>query len=186
MKQLAKLTTLALALCITGIANAAHHENNITTYEMDSSGGTAKDHWVTYVSFDEKGDKTSGIAFAAVGKGDTLEAAYGITYTSRVGKTGVVSVKAANMARKGNTDGKTTVGIVKITEEQYNAAKKVLDEWKAKTEFGEDDTKASLTFSMNFMRVTGLKFPFAGLSTPHPLTYYGDISIINRKLGRKK
>jgi len=186
MKPLASFMTLAITLAITGIASAAHHENKVTTYEMDSSGGTAKDHWVMFVSFDENDDKTTGVAFAAVGKGDTLEVAYGITYTNRVGKTGVVSVEAANKARKGNADGKTTVGTIKVNEEQYDAAKKILAGWKAKTDFGEIDAKASLTFSMNTMRVIGLKFPFTGLATPHPLTYFGDISFINRKLGKKK
>ena len=186
MKQLAKSTTLALALCITGSAMAAPDENKVTTYEMDASGGTAKDHWVSFVSFDEKDDKVNGIAFVVIGKGSTLEEAYGITYKNRAGKLGIVTIEAAKLARKGNTEGKTTVGTIKITEEQYKAAKKVMAAWRAKTEFGESDVKASIGFSMETMRVLGMRFAFAGLATPHPLNYYGDISIINRKLGKKK
>ena len=186
MRQFAMMMAAVLVWGATASTMAAHHENKVTKYEMDSSGGTSTGHWISFVSFDEKSNMASGVAFASVGKGDTTETAFGITYTGRTGKTGSVSVEAALKAAKGNEKGKTTVGIVKITEEQYTAAKKVIATWKKKTEFGEDDTKASLSFSMEVMRATGLKFPFSGLATPPPLRYYGDISFINRKLGRPK
>lgn len=186
MNKLITSCALTLALLVSGLASANQDENKVTTYEMDSSDGTSTGHWVSFVSLDEKGNKSNGVAFAAVGKGDTVEAAFGITYASPAGKTGAVTVDAAKTAVKGSPDGKTTVGIVKLSEAQYKAAKEVIETWTKKTEYGEDDTKASLTFSMEVMRAADMKFPFAGLATPHPLTYFGDISIINRKLGQKK
>lgn len=177
------VTRAVVILSLLAAVPAAFAAENLK--ELDASGGKSEGHWVIFVSKALAPNAPMGTVAAGVGKGDTLDAAFGMYIDAAKPQVGKVNADVIKEARESDKEPEATTVIAKITPEQYKAAKAIIDEWSKKDEFIDRPNDVVVNFAQLVIDAVGMDRPYRpGLAPVNPVLYFSDIAIVNRKLGK--
>ncbi len=155
--------------------------------ELDATGGTSTGHWVMVVSKAMAPNAPTGLAAMAVGNGDTLEQAYGMSIAAGKPAVGAVSEDVIKAERASDREPVTTTIVVKVTAEQHDAVKKIIGDWSAIKEHVDPLNDVTVNFAQEVIAALKMKRAFrGGLAPINPVQYFADLATVNRKFGQQK
>lgn len=177
-------TGAVLAIALMAIVPAAFAGENVT--EVDASGGKSKGQWVIFLSKGMSASAPIGTAAAVVGNGDKIEAAFGMNVQGGKPVASAISADVITAERTSDKEPAATTLIVKVTAEQHDAVKKIIEQWSAIEEHADAPNDVAVNFAQEVIDALGMKRAYrTGLAPVNPIQYFGDLSIVNRKLGQK-
>lgn len=154
--------------------------------EVDGSGGKSTGQWVMFLAKGQAENAPTGTCAIVLGNGDTIEMAYGMNIQ---GGKPVASAITADVIKAERTSDKApdaSTLIVKVSPEQHDAVKKIMEKWTAIEEHTDPVMDATVNFAQEVIDELNMKRSYrSGLGGLNPVQYYADLSIHNRKLGQK-
>ncbi len=174
-----------LVAALVAVSPAVFAAEKLT--EVDGSGGKSTGQWVMFLSKGQAANAPTGTCAVVLGNGENIEAAYGMNVQ---GGKPVVSVIPADVIKAERASDKApdaTTLIVKVSPEQHDAVKQIIDKWAAIKEHVDPVMDVAINFVQEPVDALGMKRAYrSGLGGLHPVNYYADLSVVNRKLGQKK
>jgi len=153
---------------------------------LDVSGGDHEGHWVMFFSKAMSPNAPMGTAGAAAGKGETLEAAFGLVVKNSRPSLSVVTKEQINALRDDESAPATTITLIDVTPEQYAKAKAAIDKYSAVEEQVDTAPNVAMNLAYEVFKELPVKQPYrSGLGSTTVLTYYEDIGTLNRKLAKE-
>ncbi len=180
MKSSIALFALLIALTATG-AFAGE-----TLYEIDASGGKAKECRVVFVSKPVSAGAPAGTAAVAAYKGDTFEGAFGMNIQAGKPVASAVGEETIKSERASDKEPLATTIVATVTEQQYAEVKKLIDEWSAIKEHEDAPNNVTGNFVTPVVDALGMKRAYrSGLQPLDPVLYFKDLAVLNRKMGHE-
>lgn len=174
-----------LAMVVLAIAPAVFAAEKLT--EVDASGGTSKGQWVMFLSKAQAANAPTGTCAVAIGNGDTIEAAYGMSVQGGKPVVAAIATDLIKSERASDKEPAATTLIVKVSAEQYAEVKKIIEKWSAIKEHVDPVNDVAVNFVQEPVDALGMKRSYrSGLGGLNPAQYYADLAVNNRKLGQKK
>lgn len=181
MKSLIALSTVVFALTATGVFAGE------TVYEIDASGGKAKDHRVIFVSKPVSEGAPAGTAAVAAYKGDKFEGAFGMNIQAGKPVASAVSEETIKSERASDKEPLATTIVATVSEQQYAEVKKRIEEWSAIKEHQDAPNNVTGNFVTPVVDALGMKRAYrSGLQPLDPVLYFKDLAVLNRNLGHEK
>lgn len=155
--------------------------------ELDASGGTAAGAWVMIFSKAMSPNAPMGTAAVAVGDGDKFEGAFGMSIEAAKPVVSTISQEKIKEERASEKVPEATTVMIKVSAEQHDAVKKIIEAWGAKKDFIDPPNDLAVNFVQEIVDALGMKRAYrTGLAPVNPIQYYGDLAVVNRKLGKDK
>jgi hypothetical protein len=154
--------------------------------ELDASGGKTAGQWVMIVSKAMAPNAPTGLAAVAVGNGDKFEGAYGFNMAAGKPVDSAVTEDAIKAERASDKAPEATVILVKVSAEQHDAVKKIVDKWSAIKEYSDPPNDVAVNFVQEVIGALKMNRAYrTGLAPVNPIQYYGDLAVVNRKWPKK-
>lgn len=155
--------------------------------EVDASEGKSTGQWVMFLSKAQAANAPTGTCAVAIGNGDTIEAAYGMSIEGGKPVVSAIAADVITAERASDKEPAASTTIVKVSEAQYAEVKKIIEKWTAIEKHEDPVMDVAVNFVQEPLDALGMKRSYrSGLGGLNPAQYYADIAINNRKLGQKK
>lgn len=152
---------------------------------LDVSDGNHEGHWVMFFSKGMAPNSPIGNVGAAVGKGDNLEAAFGMAVKNSRPVLGAVTIEEINALRDDESAPATIITLIDVSPEQFKAAKAAVDGYIATEEHLDTPPNVAMNVAFDVFKNLPMKRPYrSGLGSTTVMTFYTDIGQLNRKLAK--
>src|SRR5262245_2081418 len=112
--------------------------------ELDAASGKSTGQWVMIVSRAMAPNAPMGLAAVAVGNGTKFEAAYGLNVVAGKPTASAVTEEIIKAERTSDKAPDASTIMLKVTAEQHDAVKKIIDAWVAKKDMTDAPGDASV------------------------------------------
>jgi len=173
-----------LMVAVVALCPAVFAAEKVT--EIDASGGKSTGHWVIFLSKGAAANAPIGTAAAVVGHGDSIEGAFGMNVQGGKPVASAISADVVKAERASEKEPGAITLIVKVTADQHAAVKKIIETWSAIAEHNDAPNDVAVNFAQEVIDALGMKRAYrTGLAPVNPIQYFGDLAVVNRKMGQK-
>lgn len=177
MQRRAVVLALIAAIAMAPVASAELLRN------LNLSGGESEGHWVIVTAKALKEGAPMGEAIIGIGKGEDLEAAFGMVLKNYKPAVGAVTAEQLAEVRTSDKAPEAQTAIIKVNADQYAKIAEIVKRYSETEEFTDNPTNVAMNYATEVLRaIGGMKMPYrSGLGSSNAINYFNDIGVLNRK-----